>query len=295
MSVPGTVRIAAMRHPNTPFAAITPVSAGMPLYRVVKRALLGAIEAGSYAPGSALPSESEFAAAFGVSIGTLRKAVDELAAEHIVVRRQGRGTYVATHNAGRFLFQFFHLERSDGLRVAPQVELVGFERLRADETAAQALGLRTGDPVIQFENRLLLQGRAVVHDRIMLAASLFKGLTERRLRERAGTIYRFYQSDFGITVVRAVERARAGAADRASARVLGVAPGLPVMHVHRTALTFGDRPVEFRLSTIDTTHHDYVNLLTRPAQAQTHADGWPQPAGAAEAAGARGARAAALP
>ena len=125
--------------------------------------------------------------------------------------------------------------------------------------------------------------------------ALFKGLTERRLRERAGTIYRFYQSDFGITVVRAVERARAGAADRASARVLGIAPGLPVMHVHRTALTFGDRPVEYRHSTIDTTHHDYVNLLTRPAQAQAQADGWPQPAGPAESAAARDAQGAALP
>lgn len=294
MCLDGGARIAPMRPAAMPFAAIAPASAGMPLYRVVKRALLGAIEAGSYAPGSALPSESELAAAFGVSIGTLRKAVDELAAEHIVVRRQGRGTYVATHNAGRFLFQFFHIERSDGLRVAPQVELVRFERLRADEVAAQALGLRAGDSVIQFENRLLLQGRAVVHDCIVLAASLFKGLTERRLRERAGTIYRFYQSDFGITVVRAVERARAGAADRASARVLGIAPGVPVMHVHRTALTFGDRPVEYRHSTIDTTHHDYVNLLTRPAQAQAQADAWPQPAGAVESA-ARAAHGAALP
>ena len=101
----------------------------------------------------------------------------------------------------------------------------------------------------------------MVHDRIVLRASLFKGLTEKRLRERSGTIYQLYQSAFGITVVRALERARAGAADSATSRVLGVAIGLPVMHVHRTALTFGDRPVEYRHSIIDTRHHDYVNLL----------------------------------
>ncbi len=72
------------------------------------------------------------------------------------------------------------------------------------------------------ENRLLLQGRAVVHDRIALPAALFRGMTEKRLRERPATLYRLYQDEFAITVVRAVERARAVAADRATARVLGV-------------------------------------------------------------------------
>ncbi len=247
------------------FEAIAPESAGMPLYRVVKRSLLSAIEAGHCAPGNSLPSETEIAGAMGVSIGTLRRAVDELAAEHILVRRQGRGTFVATHTADRFLFQFFHVERSDGLREAPVVELVAFERTRAAEGPAEALQLRPGEPVFQIENRLMLQGRAVIYDRLTLPALLFKGLTEKRFRERGGTIYQLYQSDFGISVLRAHERARATSADRHAARVLGLAPGQPVMQVRRTALTFGDRPVEHRVSVIDTTQHDYVNLLSRPA------------------------------
>jgi GntR family transcriptional regulator len=107
-----------------------------------------------------------------------------------------------------------------------------------------------------------------VHDRNVLRASLFKGLTERRLGDRSGTIYQLYQSAFGITVVRAIERAVAGTAPAETSRLLGLAPGLPVMHVHRTALTFGDRPVEYRHSIVDTTHHVYVNLLARPARSQ---------------------------
>ena len=247
------------------FEAIAPETAGMPLYRVVKRSLLHAIESGSCPPGETLPSETEIAGAMGVSIGTLRRAVDELAAEHILVRRQGRGTFVATHNADRFLFQFFHVERADGLREAPQVDLVSFERLRADDEPAQALQLRTGEPVIQIENRLRLQGSAVIYDRLTLPSTLFKGLTEKRFRERPGTIYQLYQSDFGISVLRAQERARATAADRNAVRVLGLPFGQPVMQVRRTALTFGDRPVEHRISIINTAQHDYVNLLSRPA------------------------------
>jgi GntR family transcriptional regulator len=249
-----------------PFHPIAPEGSGMPLYRSVKRALLRAIEGGQLPPGGALPSESALGAAFGVSIGTLRHAVDELVAEHILVRRQGRGTFVATHSADRFLFQFFHVERSDGLREVPQVELLAFARERLeDDDAAAALALKPGDPVFSIENRLVLQGRPVVHDRIVLPALLFKGLTERRLRERPGTIYQLYQSEFAITVVRAVERARAVAADRACARVLGLAPGTPVMRVGRCALTFGDKPVEHRISTIHTAVHEYVQTLSRPS------------------------------
>jgi GntR family transcriptional regulator len=239
--------------------------AGMPLYRGVKRVLLRAIEAGEVAPGELLPSETELAQSLGVSVGTLRRAVDELVAEHLLVRRQGRGTFVATHNPDRFLFQYFHVERTDGLREAPEVDLVSFERMRCEEEAAQALGLRIGDPVVQVENRLRLQGKAVIYDRLVLPAVLFKGISEKRFAEREATIYQLYQSDFGITVVRARERARAVAADRAAARVLGIPFGLPVMQVRRIALTFGDRPLEYRVSTIDTRHHDYVHLLSRPS------------------------------
>ncbi len=257
---PTTVQTAA-------FAPIAPDAAGMPLYRAVKRSLLAAVESSRFRPGDALPSESELAAAFEVAIGTVRKAVDELVAEHVVVRRQGRGTFVATHDAGRLMFQFFHVERSDGLREIPSVELIQFGRSRATDEAAQALALRPGEPVLEIENALRLQGRAVIHDRLVLPAGLYRGLSEKRIGERPGTMYQFYQAEFGITVLRAHERARAVGADRAAARVLGVPSGTPVMELRRTALTFNDRPVEYRVSIVDTARHDYVNVLSRPAGA----------------------------
>ncbi len=240
-----------------------PGAPGVPLYRHAKRALLQAVESGRCPIGAALPNETQLAQALGVSIGTVRRAVDELVADHILVRHQGRGTFVATHDADRFLFQFFHVERSDGLREVPQVELLLMERQRADAEAAEALRLKEGDAVWLIENRLKLQGRPVVFDRIVLSVGLFRGLSEKRLRERPGTIYQLYQSEFGITVVRAAERARAVAADRTASRVLGVNPGTPMLQVRRTALTFGERPVEYRVSTIHTVRHDYVHLLSR--------------------------------
>src|SRR5436190_20434366 len=152
--------------------ALDPSGSG-PLYRQVKRELLRVIESGQYGPGDTLPTEALLAAGLGVSIGTLRKAVDELVHEHLLVRRQGKGTYVALHNNDRFLFHFFHVEpRADvdpaqGLaeREYPEVECVNFERTIANDAQAAALRMRAGDPVVCIDNRLSLGGRPVVHDR----------------------------------------------------------------------------------------------------------------------------------
>lgn len=249
--------------PSPTFSPVAHAGVGAPLYRVVARRLLAAIESGALPPGSVLPNERDLAGQFAVSIGTLRQAVGELVASHVLLRRQGRGTFVAHHDAERFLFHFFHVERADGLREAPDVETIRFERGRLDEEAAEALGLRAGGGAWRIENRLRLQGRAVVHDRLQLPATPFRGLTAKRFVERPSTIYRLYQDAFGITVLRARERVRAVAASAEVAQALGIARGLPVLEVRRTALTFGDRPVEYRVSTVVTGSHEYVQTLSR--------------------------------
>ncbi|MBC5765403.1 GntR family transcriptional regulator [Ramlibacter albus] len=256
-----------------PLADVTPLpaSGSGPLYRQVKRELQRQIETGRYTPGDTLPSESVIAGTLGVSIGTLRRAVDELVHENVLVRRHGRGTFVALHSTDSFLFQFFHVEpRGDASQEAtphrrelPDVDFIGFVKGRADETEAAALRIKPGDAVLRATNRLSLRGRPVVHDLLVVAAGMFRGLTEKRYRERPSTVYRLYQSDFGISVLRARERVRAVPAGSETARVLGVAAGVPILEVHRVALTFGDRPIEYRVSRINTSAHDYVSTLSK--------------------------------
>ena len=268
--------MAFMANKTSPIFKSALVQSETPRYRAVKQALQKMIETGKYSAGSTLPSETVLASDLQVSIGTLRRAVDELVHEHVLVRRQGKGTFVALHSPARFMFQFFHVEPrwsfgdDEAMHLQkpaeyPAIECLQFTSSRATALQASALRIKIGDGVLNFENRLMLGQRAVMRDQICVSSVLFKGLNEKKFTQRPSTIYSLYQTDFGITVLRTLERARAVAADAASAKILGVSVGVPVMEIHRLALTFGDRAVEYRISTICTQAHDYVNASPIPA------------------------------
>jgi GntR family transcriptional regulator len=243
--------------------ALSSAPSGVPIYKEIRRAMLSRLEQGAWAPGMAIPSEAKLKEEFGVAIGTIRKAVDELVAENILIRQQGRGTFVATHTRDRLLFHFFHIERQDGHKEYPDVRMLDFERTRADERSAAKLHIREGDRVLRFRNVLSLEGTKLMLDEIILPERLFPKLTEKRLRERPSTLYNLYQDDFGISVVRTEQRLRAGLAPREIARALGLAPGMPMLEIHRVAFAYNDLPVEFRISHVDTSKHDYVGGTRR--------------------------------
>lgn len=229
------------------------------LYREVKRRLIADIESGAVAPGDALPNESELAKRFGVSIGTLRRAVDELVADHILVRQQGRGTFVGRLDRERFMFQFFKIAGRDGTREFPRIRLHEFTRSRATQEEARILGLHGAAAVFHIDNVLSLKGRPVIHDHIVVPAALFPGLTQSALEQRGGTIYELYQAAFGITIVGTDERVRAEPINAASAALLGLPAGMPILRVERVAFTFDQRPAELRISLVDTREFEYVS------------------------------------
>lgn len=231
------------------------------LYRQVKKQLIEDIRSGTAAPGAALPSESELARRFNVSIGTVRRAVDELVAEHILVRQQGRGTFVGKLDRERFMFQFFKISGRNGSSEFPEVRLHAFTRARATQEEAQALRLHGTQSVFCIDNVLLLKGRTVIHDHIVIACAMFSGLNRKLFLERSNTVYGLYQEAFGVTIVEADERARAEIINPTSARLLNLPADIPVLCIKRVAYTFDRTPVEFRISIVDTTDVDYVSRM----------------------------------
>lgn len=230
---------------------------GSPLYIEVRRRIAEAIRSGEWRPGDALPSEKMLCERFGVSMGTLRKAVDELTASGVLIRQQGRGTFVARHGEARYLFSFFHLVGHDGHKEYPAVRFLHLKTVKADTFAAQTLAVKPGSPLFCISNLLSLRGEVVSIDEIYLPTVLFPRLTAQRLQDRKTTLYQMYEDEFDIRVIRATERVRGYCATAEQAQLLQTAPSAPLLEIIRCALSFEDRPVELRYSYVNTQHVEY--------------------------------------
>jgi GntR family transcriptional regulator len=212
-----------------------------------------------------IPSEIELAARFRVSQGTVRKAIDELAAEHLLVRRQGRGTFVATHAEQHVQYRFLRLlpDHGDADSEGPaQRSIIDCKRQRAPADVARTLGLRTGDAVLQVRRVLAFQGVPTILEDLWLPGSAFKGLTAERLASHQGAMYALFETEFGVRMVRADEKLRAVAADAQAAEQLQVATGSPLLSVERVAYTYQDAPMELRRGLYRTDTHHYRNSLS---------------------------------
>jgi len=255
----------ALLAPATPSASAADAPAFSPLYQQIKALLTQRLQAGEWRPGEAIPSELELAARFKVSQGTVRKAIDELAAENLLVRRQGKGTFVATHAEETIQFRFLRLTPDDaasGERVAMERRFIDCVRQRPGPALVRALKLRSNDAVIRVRRVLSFRGVPVVLDDIWLPAPLFKGLTAEKLSGYRGPMYGLFETEFGVRMIRAEEKIRAVAADEASASLLALPAGAPLLSVERLSMTYGDKPVEWRLGLYNTAAHFYRNELS---------------------------------
>ncbi|MDO9031573.1 MAG: GntR family transcriptional regulator [Hydrogenophaga sp.] len=232
-----------------------------PLYRQIKGLILQALEAGEWRPGEAIPSETELAARFGVSQGTVRKAIDEMAAENLLLRRQGKGTFVATHSDPRAFFRFLRLVPLAGGIEQSSSRPLECWRAKAGQEASRTLGIKLGDPIIIVRRVLEFSAKPVVVDEIYLPGETFAGLSLDVLKDSQGSLYSLFETRFGVRMIRAEERIRAVAADRANAELLRVPEGSPLLSVERVSYTYGDKPVEWRRGLYSTAEHCYYNDL----------------------------------
>ncbi|MCA7084426.1 GntR family transcriptional regulator [Cupriavidus sp. DB3] len=233
-----------------------------PLYQQIKSLILQSLQSGEWKPGEMIPSEMELAARYKVSQGTVRKAIDELAAENLVARRQGKGTFVTTHHEDVVKFRFLRLVPDEGEPHYGASRVLECKRLRAPAEIARLLDIRTGDSVVQIRRVLFFSGEATVLDDIWLLGANFKGLTAEKLTEWKGPMYALFEAEYGTRMVRATEKIRAVSADETAAALLSVEPGSPLLSVERVSFTYGDRPVEVRRGLYVTTRHYYQNDLS---------------------------------
>lgn len=232
-----------------------------PLYDQIKILLTRSLIAGEWKPGEAIPSEMELAVRYQVSQGTVRKAIDALAAENILIRRQGKGTYVATHTEPKHQYRFLRITPDAGEKIHPKTTFIDVKRGKANTVVARALELRVGAPVTAIRRLLVFAGKPVILDEVVVPTTLAPNLTIEKIQASLGSIYSFFETTYGLRMVRAEERLRAMAADAFSARHLLVKPGTPLLCVDRIAYTYGDKPVEWRRGLCLTDGYSYYNEL----------------------------------
>lgn len=249
----------------SPALALAPgTPAFSPLYQQIKGLLLQSLHAGEWKSGAAIPSELELAARYRVSQGTVRKAIDELAVENLLVRRQGKGTFVATHSERQVQYRFLKLVPDSGDLASEgpaQRTIIDCKRLRASADVARGLSIRSGDAVLQVRRVLAFGGVPTILEDLWLPAGPFKGLTAELLRGYDGPMYALFEAEFGVRMVRAEEKIRAVLPDPQQCDLLAVPAGTPLLSVERLAYTYKDTPMELRQGLYLTDNHFYRNEL----------------------------------
>jgi len=233
-----------------------------PLYQQIKALITQSLQSGEWKPGELIPSEVELAGRFKVSQGTVRKAIDELAAENLVMRRQGKGTFVSTHHEARAHFRFLRLVPDEGVPHYPESKFIEVKRVRAPADVARLMELKSGDAVIFIKRVQYFDGVPTVLEELWLPGLIFKGLTAERLVEYKGPMYGLFETEFGTRMIRASEQIRAVCADAGAAHLLNIEAGTPLLSSERVSFTYGDKPVELRRGLYLTSRHHYQNELS---------------------------------
>jgi len=223
--------------------------------------ILASLQAAEWLPGAVIPSEMELAARYAVSQGTVRKAIDELAAQNLLVRRQGKGTFVATHQEDDWQYRFLRLAPDSGEKFLLTSQFLVCAKTKENSHIANLLKLKAGDTVIHIDRVQSFAGKPIVFEEIWLPAARFKGLDLDALNNWHGPVYALYESEYATHMVRAEEKIKAIAANEALAGHLQLPVGAPLLSVERVAFTYGNKPVEIRHAIYDTSEQHYENKL----------------------------------
>ena len=232
-----------------------------PLYVEVKKKITQSLIQGEWGPGEAIPSEIELANIYDVSQGTVRKAIDDLSAESILVRRQGKGTYVATHNEENIQLRFLRLTSQFGLNEKLDNQLISFSKEKATNKLAKILNINPSSTIISVTRILTFNEKPLILDVIKIPAQSFRGLTAEMIVENNGSMYRMYETDFGVRMLRADEKIIAITANSETASHLKVQENHPLLSVERVSYTYKNKPLEWRLGLCVTDNHFYRSEL----------------------------------
>jgi len=227
-----------------------------PLYMQARDLLVQRIIDGVWTPGSYLPSEMQLAGELGVSVGTIRKATEDLADQGLLERQHGRGTRVVAHSNASSRFRFLRFVHPDGRPLNPTACLIERSVQKASTDDQEHLGLAAREQALVLVRTRTEAGIALIYERIALPAQMFEQLGIEVGQELQEEVYVLYQKRCGVTIVRTLDQVSVDVACAAAADHLGLTAATPLLKVRRIAFSLDGRRVEFRQSWTDALRYE---------------------------------------
>jgi GntR family transcriptional regulator len=218
--------------------------AARPLYLQVRDVLVQRIVVGHWKPGATLPNETQLAQQLGISIGTVRKALDLMEVERIVTRRQGRGTFVNDYASAETTFPFSMFHNFEGQRISGTKIGRLITRVAASTEEAARLGQRRGDELIRIERVREHQGHTFMTETCLLPAKYFTRIPDDLGSYRLSALAQHNS----ILVGRADERVDIVLANGADAQALAVDEGTPLLRLDRVIFSDHEDVLEWRVA-----------------------------------------------
>jgi GntR family transcriptional regulator len=231
-----------------------------PLYQEIRDKLTQSLMDGEWRPGQLLPSEPQLAKRYGVGISTVRAAVRELEQAKVLMRAQGKGTFVLHFDDRGSTHRFLNITRADGAAVPTDRKMVSLERVAAPADIAAALRLpRRGpnDDTFKMTTVVRLGGMPVYYSNVFVPTTIFPRLRKSLLPDGAKALYSLYQQNFNVNVIKVVDSLSTVPVPPEAARLCGLPSGTCVLRLRRIAFTYNDLPVEVRTNWISTARHCY--------------------------------------
>lgn len=233
-----------------------------PLYAQLKQQLLEEIQGGRFLPGEPIPAETQLTDEYAVSRATVRQAISELVNEGVLVRKQGKGTFVHKPKIEtnlQHLYSFSQSIREKGLQ--PVSRIIEFEAVLPKPDVAAALNMEEGKLVYKIVLLRYADDEVIMVETTYLPFDLYEGLSQVAIEERQ-SLYAVLESEYKLKLNHAIESFEPVVTDDFVSRLLGVPKASPALFLERVGYTGDGRQAEYTQSVVRGDRCRYVVKLT---------------------------------
>jgi GntR family transcriptional regulator len=214
----------------------------LPIYYQLEQGIKEMIEKAQLKPGEMIPSERELAETYEISRMTVRQAINNLVSDGYLVRKRGKGTFVAAKKIEqplKGLTSFSEDMRARGME--PGTNVLEFRIIPANQSLAQQLDIREGGDIYEIRRIRLADQLPMALETAYVPCALVPGLTREIV---SGSVYEFIENELGLKIKSGVQVLEASVARKVEAEILQMKEGAPVLLIQRNSYLENGQPLE---------------------------------------------------